>query len=137
MLSQKFLYRLQRNILWNFREPIFSKKHPRVWYLTFQPAQVFSKVEKKEIKVVDWCAKFCVGCDKETKTTLFALWEKCPNSEFFLGPTFRLNTEIYRVNLHIQFKEGKIQSKTNSQFGIFSLSVNVFSMNKSLSSSVW
>ena len=33
------------------------------------------------------------------------LSEKCPNTEFFPGPYFRLfglNTEIYRVNLRIQ-----------------------------------
>ena len=37
-------------------------------------------------------------------------------------PVFGLNTEIYRVNLRIQSKYGKIRTRKNSVFGLFSRS---------------
>ena len=49
--------------------------------------------------------------------------EKCPNKEFFSGsyfPLFRLNAEIYCVNLRIETKYGKIKTRENSVFGHFS-----------------
>ena len=50
--------------------------------------------------------------EKETKT-IEALRKKCPNSEFILVrnfPAFGLNTERYRVSLHIQPECGKMRT---------------------------
>ena len=55
------------------------------------------------------------------------LREKCPNTDLFLVCIFLylfgLNTEIYSVNLHIQSKYRKIQTRKDSAFGLFSRSV--------------
>ena len=56
---------------------------------------------------------------------IFALLEKCPNTEFS-GPYFPglgLNTEIYFVNLCIQSEYRKIRTWKNSVFGLSSGSV--------------
>ena len=49
--------------------------------------------------------------------------ENCPNTKFLYSlyfPVYGLNTEIYySVNLCIQFKYGKIRTRTNSVFGNF------------------
>ena len=44
------------------------------------------------------------------------MWGKCPNSEFccLCISLFRLNMEIYRVTLCIQFEYGKILTRKNS-----------------------
>ena len=60
------------------------------------------------------------------KTRLqISLREKCPNSgPYFL--VFRLNTEMYGVNLRIEFKYRKIRNtkiRNNSVFGHFSRSI--------------
>ena len=50
------------------------------------------------------------------------LRENCPNTEVFFGPyspVFRLNTEIYSVNLPIQSKYRKIRTRKNFVFGQF------------------
>ena len=54
-----------------------------------------------------------------------SLHEKCPNAEFFSGiyfPVPGLNEKIYGVNLRIQSKYGKMQTRKNSVFGHFSRS---------------
>ena len=56
-----------------------------------------------------------------------SLREKCPNTELFSGPYFPacgLNTEIFGVNLRIQFKHRKIRTRKNSVFGHFPRSVS-------------
>ena len=51
----------------------------------------------------------------------------CKGSKYgvFSGPyffVFALNTEIYGINLHIQFEYGEIETRKNSAFGHFSRS---------------
>ena len=50
-----------------------------------------------------------------------ALREKCPNRVFSAPyfPIFGLNTEIYSVNLGIQYQCTKIRTRKNSVFGYF------------------
>ena len=48
--------------------------------------------------------------------------ENCPNLEFllvFYFSAFRLNAEIYKVNLHLQSDYWKIRARKNSKFGQF------------------
>ena len=50
----------------------------------------------------------------------------------FFGPNFiafGLNTEIYRVNLHMQFKYGKMQARKNSTLFTEWNKISVFSTN--------
>ena len=59
------------------------------------------------------------------RVTSESLREKCQKTEFFSGlhfPAFRLNMEIYGVNLCIQFKCGKVGTRKKSVFGHFSRS---------------
>ena len=64
-----------------------------------------------------------------------SLRQKCPNTYF---PVFGLNREIYSVNLCIQFKYGKIWTRTNLVFVHFShteydgANNDVFNMGKFL-----
>ena len=54
---------------------------------------------------------------KNCSPHVISMREKSPNMEFFSGPyypVFRLNTEIYSVNLLIQYEYGKIQTRKNS-----------------------
>ena len=50
---------------------------------------------------------------------IITLREKCPYSEFSDSyfPAFGLNTEIYRVNLRIQFECGKIRTRKTPNTG--------------------
>ena len=52
------------------------------------------------------------------------LRQKSPNMEVFFPhfPVFRLNKEIYLVNLRIQSEYGKIRTREDSVFGHFSRS---------------
>ena len=48
---------------------------------------------------------------------MLLLHEKCQSKQFFSGPcfpVFRLNTEIFTVNIRIKSKRGKMRSVTNS-----------------------
>ena len=48
---------------------------------------------------------------------MLLLQEKCQSKQFFSGPcfpVFRLNTEIFTVNIRIKSKRGKMRSVTNS-----------------------
>ena len=60
------------------------------------------------------------------KSKALSLREKCPKNGVISGPYFPvsgLNTEIYCVNLRIQFEYMKIRSRNNSVFWLFSRSV--------------
>ena len=64
--------------------------------------------------------------NENSRIFVYALREKCPNTEFFLVrifPSFGLNTEIYAVNLRIQSEYGEIRTRKNFVFGHFSRSV--------------
>ena len=68
---------------------------------------------------------------------IISLCEKFPNKEFFSGqyfPVFRLNTEIYGVNLRIQSKYRKIRTRKSSVLGHFSCNVSEISKSKAINS---
>ena len=55
------------------------------------------------------------------------LHEKCPNLKFFLAyifPVFDLHTDIYSVNLDIQYEYEKIRTRKNNDFRHVSRNVN-------------
>ena len=47
-------------------------------------------------------------------------------------PAFWLNTEIYSVNLRIQFEYGKIRTRRNTVFGHFSGSVKYIDVKETI-----
>ena len=78
--------------------------------------------------VITFPMSFCLTHSTQKLRASFSdfLWlahcEKCPNTEYFPGPyfpVFGLNTEIYGVNLRIQFKYGKKRTRKTSVFGHF------------------
>ena len=78
------------------------------------------------IKKLRDIADFTYGLEEQRSIVLFCrLREKCPNTELLLVctfPVFGLNTEIYEVNLRIQFEYRKKRTRKISVFGHFSRS---------------
>lgn len=120
-------------MFWTFSWALFSRKHPVVYFLTFHWANVFSKLGKK---AVDWCPKFYVRSHNGTKTTPFLLREKCSNSKFF-GWIRSFLVEFGGIQskssdaLWIRGRTTKYGLK-NHKFGLFSRSVIILSIKKSL-----
>ena len=57
-----------------------------------------------------------------TEIKCYTLRKKCPNTVFFFNrhfAVFELNTEIYGVNLRIQFKYGRIRTRKTPYLDIF------------------
>ena len=99
-----------------------------VWEMTFCSPRALTGNSFKRLNeicdVISNCAWKCgrARIMKLTKTT--TAW-KVFKYGVFSGPyfsVFGLNTEIYRVNLRIQFKYRKIRTRKNSVFGHFSCS---------------
>ena len=97
-----------------------------VWEMTFCSPRALTGNSFKRLNeicdVISNCAWKCgrARIMKLTKTT--TAW-KVLKYGVFSGPyfsVFGLNTEIYRVNLRIQFKYRKIRTRKNSVFGHFS-----------------
>ena len=61
-------------------------------------------------------------CEQDFNLHLNCTARKMSEYGVFYGPCFPLfglNTEIYRVNFHVQSKYGKVQTRKNSVFGHF------------------
>ena len=72
-------------------------------------------------KIANWDFKWKMNFNPDPNTT----W-KVSKYRVFSGrhfPVFRLNTEIYGVNLHIQFEYRKIRTRKNCVFRHFSCSL--------------